>query len=258
MRRRLRTHRLLSVVAAPLVILSLAAAPSTSQARPLTHWWQAKGNATDSVGTDNGKLSGVTFGRGASGGNDRAFVFDGAANQQVVFNRRGGNPGLGDFTFAFSVLTTATVAQALWEKRQACDSEGTSFWGFRMASDGEVGFEVQDLNGQNYVDPVSQAVVNDGLWHRVVVTRKGPTVRLFVDGIPQATRTSPSTADISNDTRLRAGVSACDFADGTHAFTGELDELKIYRKALGRAAIQNQLRPGADLARSHPVDRRRR
>src|SRR4051794_19991175 len=113
MRRRLRTRRLLSVVVAPLVILSLAAAPSTSQARPLAHWWQARGDATDSVGRDNGQLVGVTFGPGALGGNDRAFLFDGAAHQQVVFNRRGGNPGLRDFTFAFSVLTTATVAQAL-------------------------------------------------------------------------------------------------------------------------------------------------
>ncbi|MGA8666538.1 MAG: LamG domain-containing protein [Candidatus Dormiibacterota bacterium] len=186
---------------------------------------------------DNGTLVGVTFGPGVHG-SDQAFSFGGAADQ-VVFNTDGGNPGTGDFTFAFAIKTTAaTQEQAVWEKRAQCDSDGTSFWGFRMQPDGQVNFESQNTLGQDYVDLGSTAVVNDGGWHRVAVSRQTTTASLYVDGQLQATSTTATTADISKTTPMRAGVSTCDGVDGTNALVGELDELMIFQVALTQSQIQ--------------------
>ena len=186
---------------------------------------------------DNGTLVGVTFGPGVHG-SDQAFSFGGAADQ-VVFNTDGGNPGTGDFTFAFAIKTTAaTQEQAVWEKRAQCDSDGTSFWGFRMQPDGQVNFESQNTLGQDYVDLGSTAVVNDGGWHRVAVTRQTTTASLYVDGQLQATSTTATTADISKTTPMRTGVSTCDGVDGTNALVGELDELMIFQVALTQSQIQ--------------------
>ena len=202
-----------------------------------THWWPAEGNANDSVGTDNGTLVGVTFGPGVYG-TDQAFSFGGAADQ-VVFSTYGGNPGTGAFTFAFALKTTAaTQEQALWEERAQCDSDGTSFWGFRMQPNGVVNFEAQNTAGQDYMDLGSTAVVNDGAWHWVAVTRQTTTASLYVDGQLQATTTTATTADISKRTPMRAGVSTCDGVDGTTALVGQLDELMIFRVALTQSQIQ--------------------
>src|SRR5207248_1398836 len=100
MRQGSRLGSVVSLATLALLILPFGAQASTNQAVTLAHWWQAKGNAKDSVGTDNGKLVGVGFGPGVKGGNDQAFAFYGGAHQ-VVFNKTGGNRGDGDFTFSF-------------------------------------------------------------------------------------------------------------------------------------------------------------
>ena len=213
-----------------------AASPTPVPPSP-THWWQANGNANDSVGMDDGTLVGVTFGPGVYG-TDQAFSFGGAADQ-VVFDTDGGNPGTGDFTFVFAIWTAdATQEQAIWEERAQCNSDGTSFWGFRMQPNGRVNFEAQNTVGQDYMDLGSTAVVNDGAWHWVAVTRQTTTASLYVDGQLQATTTTATTADISKRTPMRAGVSTCDGVDGTSALVGQLDELMIFRVALNQSQIQ--------------------
>src|SRR5215469_9085256 len=133
-----------------LVIPSGAAASAIPAPAPApAHWWQAEGNANDTAGSgvrpDNGKLKGAGFGPGVSG-TDQAFSFAGVG-QQVVFNKAGGNRHRGDFTFSFDIKTSATAhQQAVWEKRIACDSNGTPFWGFRATATrtpvGSIDFEL--------------------------------------------------------------------------------------------------------------------
>jgi sialidase-1 len=179
----------------------------------------------------------VTFAPGVSG-TDQAFSFSGTADQ-VVFDTDGGNPGGGDFTFAFAIKSiAATQQQAIWEKRAACDSDGTSFWGFRLQPSGRVLFEAQNTAGADVIDLDSTTAVNDGAWHRVAVTRQGTTASLYVDGQLQAAATTATTSDISEGTPMRAGVSSCDGIDGTTAFVGELDELMIFQAALTQSQIQ--------------------
>ena len=226
----------LSLGATVLLAMPSGAEGATLSSPSPAHWWQAEGNANDSVGTDTGTLVGVTFGPGLYG-TDQAFSFGGAADQ-VVFNKRGGNRGTGAFTFAFAIKTTATQEQAIWEKRAHCNSGGTSFWGFRMQPNGRVSFEAQNTVGQDYMNLGSTAAVNDGAWHRVTVTRQTTTASLYVDGQLQATTTTATTADITKDTRMRAGVSTCDGIDGTKALVGQLDELKIFRVALTQPQLQ--------------------
>jgi hypothetical protein len=227
-----------TVAATPSSTASPASTPSPTPVPPSpTHWWQAEGNANDSVGTDNGTLTGVTFAPGVSG-TDEAFSF-GGADDQVVFNTDGGNPGTGDFTFAFDIkAAAATQEQAIWEKRAQCDSDGTSFWGFRMQPGGRVNFEAQDTAGKDYMDLGSAAVINDGAWHTVAVTRQATMASLYVDGQLQATATTATTADISKATPMRAGVSTCDGIDGTTSLVGQLDELMIFADTLTQSQIQ--------------------
>jgi hypothetical protein len=85
---------------------------------------------------------------------------------------------------------------------------------------------------------ISTTSINDGVWHQVAVTRHGPIVKLYVDGALEATTTSATTLNLTNNAPMRAGVSTCDGIDGTSPFTGELDELMIFRSALTQPQIQ--------------------
>ena len=157
-----------------------------------------------------------------------------------MFNAGGGNRGTGYFTFAFDIKTTATVPQAVWEKRIACNTNGTPFWGFRMsgrgAPAGSIGFEY-GTPPSNY-DATSTTSVADGAWHQVAVTRHGVTVDLYIDGTLETTRTTPATVNVTNPAPMRAGVSECDGVDGTNSLNGELAELMIFRSALTQPQIQ--------------------
>ena len=205
------------------------------------HWWQAEGNANDTPGPgvppDNGTLKGAGFGPGVHG-TDQAFSFAGG-RQSVVFNKTGGNRHRGDFTFSFDIKTAATGQRGVWEKRIACDSDGTPLWGFRMNTTGPTGGPITFEYGTpplNY-SASSTTSISDGAWHQVAVTRHGVTVKLYIDGTLEAT-TTPTTENLTNKAPLRAGVSTCDGVDGTQPFTGELDELMIFRSALTQPQIQ--------------------
>jgi hypothetical protein len=238
------------LVAASLVMGAPAGAGASAiPARAATptpaHLWHAEGNADDSVGADNGTLVGAGFGPGVLGP-DQAFRFAGG-EQRVVFNKFGGNRRRADFTFAFDIKTTATRGQAVWEKRIACNSDGTPFWDFRTASypvpgaDYTAQFEL--FNGSTPFHLDSTTIINDGKWHLVVVTRHGVTISIYIDGNLEATNTSPTTVKVINDARMRAGVSKCDGVDGTQPFIGKLDELMIFRTAFTQQQIQALARP---------------
>ena len=84
------------------------------------------------------------------------------------------------------------------------------------------------------------------------MTRHARTISLYIDGNLEATTTSATTVNVTNNAPMRAGVSTCDGIDGTAAFTGELDELMIFRTALAQPQIQalgraEGLRGGAQL-----------
>ena len=243
MHKGLRFGSVVSLAALALLAIPSGAGASAIPAPAPAHWWQAEGNANDTPGTgarpDNGTLMGAGFGPGVSG-TDQAFSFAGGG-QQVVFNKHGGNRQRGDFTLSFDIKTTAaTVQQAVWEKRIACDTDGTPFWGFRTATTGSLAGSITFEYGTpppSY-SATSTTSVSDGAWHQVAVTRHGRTVKLYIDGNLEATSTTPATAYLSNNASMRAGVSTCDGVDGTRPFTGELDELMIFRYALTQPQIQ--------------------
>jgi hypothetical protein len=244
------THILAGIASAGLVAGSLlVAAPASAGASAIpapaatptpAHLWHAEGNAMDSVGTDNGTLVGAGFGPGVLGP-DQAFSFAGGT-QRVVFNKSGGNRRRGDFTFAFDIKTTATRGQAVWEKRIACNSDGTPFWDFRAGPYPLPGAtytaQFERFNGSTPFHLDSTTIINDGKWHLVVVTRHGVTLSIYIDGNLEDTTTSPTTVKVTNDARMRAGVSRCTGVDGTQNFIGELDELMIFKTAFTQQQIQ--------------------
>jgi hypothetical protein len=88
---------------------------------------------------------------------------------------------------------------------------------------------------------------NDASFHLLSFAREGVTLQVYVDGVLSASGSTAGTTTISNAADLIAGKSACSGADGTTFFSGQLDDLQIYDRALSACEIQAGIESGLDM-----------
>lgn len=199
-------------------------------------WWRGDGNANDSAGSNHGTLFGNTsFVEGHFG---KAFNFDGD-DDYVTFGTSAGNFGTGDFTIAYWMKKNGARGESFLEKRPACNMDfGSSWWCIR-GGDTTVGLEVSGASLENYNHGFETTQpLNDGQWHHVAWTRQGTQLSVYIDGALDNTGTTSGIADLNNTAELTAGKSVCVGIDGTSALTGQLDDIRLYSRALSQEEIQ--------------------
>jgi Tol biopolymer transport system component len=195
-------------------------------------WFRAEGNANDNIGTNNGTLNnGATFAAGEVG---QAFSLDGV-NDTVTFGNTLGNFGTSDFTIDFWLRTTSTRGEDILSKRAVCGAD--DYFDIRISTTGKVGPEVGDSS--TVVGFPSNRSVNDGAFHHIAVVRQGAVVRLYIDGVLDSSATGTGVANVSNSANLTVGSGACVGVDGTEFFTGQLDELDIFNRALAASEVKD-------------------
>ncbi len=195
----------------------------------LAAWYRGEGNANDSLRTHNGTLqNGVAFALGKVG---QGFSFDGV-NDAVKLNATLGNFGKADFTLGFWMSTKSKRIEAVLGKRALCDH--SSFWSVRTI-DGQLLLELDQEDGATYNLLKSDKTINDGTFHHVMIVRQGVTMRLYLDGVLERSQIRASQTNVSNTANLVLGNDVCINVDKTKPFTGQLDELEIYSRALTTA-----------------------
>src|SRR5262249_17535466 len=90
----------------------------------------------------------------------------------------------------------------------------------------------------NFLAITGTRLVSDGVFHHVAYVRTQTNLSFYVDGSLDVTATTPGVANISNTVNLVAGHSVCVGADGTTYFSGQLDEIALYQRALTTNEIQ--------------------
>ena len=111
-----------------------------------------------------------------------------------------------------------------------------NLYSIKVNADGTIVSEtLQDVNCTNFVTVTSTFPINDGVFHHVALTRQGVNVTLFIDGVQNATGSSPTTCNLSNTAPFIVGRSVCTF---DRTFHGRIDELTYYTSALSPSAVQ--------------------
>src|SRR6185312_15547197 len=112
------------------------------------------------------------------------------------------------------------------------DNSGQNMnYGIWMTSTEKVkgGFETSS-GADQYVTSVNS--YNDGQWHYAVVTNDGSTLRLYVDGVQVATKsTSGASPETSGTKPVRIGANSRITPPGNF-FTGEVDEVRVWNDDL--------------------------
>ena len=195
---------------------------------------------TDVSGNGNtGTVNGATW--NANGRVNGCLSFNGANSSVHITNPLGNN-----FSIVFWVKTTQTAGTGQWYNGAGLvdgdvpfvqNDFGTALVGGKFA----VGIGNPDTTF------LSTTLINDGAWHQCVATRQEATgaVSIYIDGNLQ-------TTGIANRNTLNASANLWfgAIASGGGFFNGNLDEIKIFNRALSSnevAALYNcNLFPPAD------------
>jgi hypothetical protein len=209
-------------------------------------WWPGDGNTYDITGGNHGKLqNGAMFAPGKVG---QAFSLDGV-DDYITFGNTIGNFGTSDFTMDFWIKTNSNRLEGILGKRPVCMH--SNFWDIRIGtttdqSSGIIIFELeQDSSGTTYKSLDGRTRANDGNFHHVAIVREGTTVSLYIDGILDASITTSGVMNLVNSADLIAGKSVCTGVDGTQFFSGLLDEVEIFYRALSPSEILDIFNAGS-------------
>ncbi len=146
--------------------------------------------------------------------------------------------GVGDFLVGEdSVDLNSSYSVSSWVRNTGSGgtivSKGTAY-DFKIDGSGKV---QADLNGTTQL--TSATSVNDSKWHHVAFTYTGSTLRLYIDGVEDGN--SPSTpvpVPTSTNHRFAIGINYTDKNNFTTAFSGSIDEVRIWDSALSQMEIQ--------------------
>jgi hypothetical protein len=226
------------VASAPTPSNGKAAVQSSQvkQRAGLVAWWKLDNDVADRLGVCPGAVRGnPTYVPGKSG---RAISFDGDDCVDL------GKSNLLDFA-------TDDWAVSAWIR--------TTQSGTEVASKGTVFANGADeAGGIRYTLAVNEAVsgrltlttdddftklqvtgrtaINDGAWHHVIATRAGKMLHLYVDGVLDASGSTPAGYSLAGASQQNAFIGAIlDNRDQSlyKQFVGEIDEVCVFAMALG-------------------------
>jgi len=108
------------------------------------------------------------------------------------------------------------------------DSAGENMnYGIWMTSTEQITGGFEAVGGADHF-ATSPSTYNDGQWHYVIVQYDGITVRLYVDGVQVATKSTSGAAPETSGTKpVRVGANSR-VTPPTGFFTGEVDEVRVW------------------------------
>ncbi len=195
------------------------------------HVWRGDGNFNDDIGNSNGTPVGGVTATGEARVGTNSFSFNGSTGY-IATGTGGSVSGTGDFTVSAWVKTTSNNPMVIINQRDGgIDGEyilkigGIHSYPYSPggAIPGKAYFLIYG-SGSTVVDLISQASVNDGLWHFIKAERTGATVRLYVDEVLQA---SGNTGVVINLNGLITTTIGRDTRDNNAYFDGLIDDIRV-------------------------------
>jgi hypothetical protein len=81
---------------------------------------------------------------------------------------------------------------------------------------------------------------NDNQWHYAVVTYDGTTIRLYIDGVQVATKSTGGASPETSGTKpVRVGANSRVTPPTSNFFIGNVDEVRIWNRALSASEVTN-------------------
>lgn len=245
-------------------VLTVTVPDCTPPPTNIVSWWRAEGNAYDSSGTNNGTaVGGVAYAVGQVG---QAFVLNGSSSYISLSPSPSldiGNPGSG-ITIEGWIKPDATANGPIieWDSTQ---NDGLQLWcqtGLQLFAN------VKDTSGSGHAFYASYGALSTNAYQHVGLTydKTSGAAVLYINGSPVVTTNLGTiTPQTGYPTFIpRIGRRSATYI-GTYTYSGSIDDLAVYSRALSQSEIQSIYNAGntgkcvppmvAPLIASQPQDR---
>ncbi|MFB6319082.1 LamG-like jellyroll fold domain-containing protein [Saccharicrinis sp. FJH54] len=178
---------------------------------------------------------GVTFGSDLFGKKNAAAYFENAAYLVVPHDKKL-NFSTEDFSISLWVKSNSDARQMICQKGGINEYDDPQYWIRLNDQQGTASFTTG--NGtRNSVITTCKNNIADNEWHHIVAVRMDSLHQLFVDNhLVAQTIATPQNTD--NDQDLKFGLQKLYYGD-INPFSGYLDEIKIFSKALSEDNISD-------------------
>lgn len=219
------------------------------------HWWKLDGNLRDEITGESARaVNGEIF---VPGRVNQAF--DCRGTNYLELGSQAGSLGTGDFAVTlWMTAESRVVTPTLLSWREACGT--LPHWRLRLTaqnfSNSQPGFSLYGTGSRGQSVQLelaarprgSELTVKDSRWHHVAVVRQDTNIVVCRDGRPFLAGTLASQAALPSTGVLLAGIDPCNigrpWANDSRLYDnpllGQLDEIKIYRRALTPAMIARE------------------
>jgi fibronectin type 3 domain-containing protein len=217
------------------IISSLALGEYAADANTvmLLHMDELTGKYTGdaSSSNNNGRVTGSTVTQGKFG-NGRLL---GSSDGVYVSSTASLNVGSGDFAIETWLKSPSLSTQPMLFYKWSGNESGPGMKLFvnMTAPDGKIVFTVHDGSG-GAKSAISSSSVTDNKWHHVAAMRQSAAVKLYIDGVLEATTSIAGEGSFANSSDLDIG---------TGFSSAVLDEVRISTKARTPQEFNLQLRP---------------
>ncbi|MBK7705907.1 MAG: hypothetical protein IPJ30_09035 [Acidobacteria bacterium] len=195
----------------------------------LIGWWPGDANTFDIVNGNNGTLqNGATYAAGRVG---LSFTFDGSNDYVEIPHRTDQNTGDRITVAAWVKQASPVVGASIIQKRSA-----PNVGGFTLETLGTDASAIQFylmIGGNWYPAFTPSGVLQPGVWHHVVGTYDGASMKVYVDGAERVSVPQTGSIDPTNDP-LVIGRNVANLAP----WHGEIDEVQLLNRALSATEIR--------------------
>ena len=218
-----------------LVALAAVSRPLVAQDldQGLVAYYAFEENAEDSgpSGHDGTVVGAPNYVAGVRG---RAMTFDGV-DDAVTFPGIPNAAFAGNFSISWFMRVPAHAKYAVLSKRGSCNL--TNAFDIRTTDETPSRTRFSAVYGAGFTDAFGRALT-PGQWTHVAVVRDGGTVRVYTDGVAGTANTTASMNLSAVTAPFGISITPCiTFGDGTVRFAGQIDELRLYDRALSAGDV---------------------
>lgn len=196
----------------------------------LISYWKLDGNSTDSVGSNNGSDTGITY-----------SVGNGKINQGAGFN------GTTSKIEGSSITISSSASISCWFKTSSTPSNANpQLFGFINGAAQRLIFFISDGTGKincwwrdnngNMASIQTSGNYNDGNWHFLVATATSgspSTLILYIDGSAYGSPSTATFTGVFTGCVMRMGT----FSGTSEYYTGAVDECGYWSRALSSTEV---------------------
>jgi hypothetical protein len=197
------------------------------------------GNANNVKGNYNGTVNGATLTKGRDNVSNTAYLFGGTLatgiqnvsdNHHIDFGT-GMLSGDGEFSIMMWINSTDNSSRILQKRDTNCFN---GEYMLDILSDGKIKFNTYS-NGSYKWGVTSSFAINDGIWKHLAIVQKDNGGQMYLNGTLDQTDNTGGKVNLLSICKTYIGG---DLRDYNSYYSGKVDDLRIYNRALSASEIQ--------------------